>query len=89
MWALRLQLQYQHRPGWQVEDDRYIREELELAIRDDDGVLAAYSNLYVRRCRESDEAEREQIMKSGREYAERLAIPEGIVFRYGVGWSTG
>src|SRR3989454_3037211 len=86
LWALRLQLQYQHRPGWQGEDDRYIREELELAIRDDDGVLAAYSNLYVRRCRESDEAEREKIMKSGREYAERLAIPEGIVFRYGVGW---
>ena len=49
-------------------------------------MLAAYSNLYVRRCRESDEAEREQIMKSGREYAERLAIPEGIVFRYGVAW---
>src|SRR3989454_4120934 len=86
LWALRLQLQYQHHPGWQGEDDRYIREELELAIRDDDSVLAAYSNLYVRRCRESDEAEREQIMRSGREYAERLAIPEGIVFRYGVAW---
>jgi len=86
LWALRLQLQYEHHAGWQAEEDRYLREELELAIRDDDGVLAAYSNLYVRRCRESDEAEREQIMKSGREYAERLAIPEGIVFRYGVAW---
>ncbi len=86
MWPLRLQTQYQHRPGWQAEEEKYIREQLELALRRDDGVLSMYSDLYVRRCRESDDAERKRILQAGRDYAERLAIPEGIVFRYGVAW---
>jgi len=86
LWPLRLQLQYEHRPGWQAEEESYIREQLELALRHDDGVLNMYSDLYVRRCRESDDAERERILQSGRDYADRLAIPEGLVFRYGVAW---
>src|SRR5260370_7659840 len=44
-----------------------------------------YSDLYVRRCGESDDAERERILQTGRDYADRLAIPEGIVFP-GVAW---
>ncbi len=86
LWPLRLQTQYQHRPGWQVEEEKYIREQLELALRRDDAVLSTYSDLYVRRCRESDDAEREQILQAGRDYADRLAIPEGLVFRHGVAW---
>src|SRR5438094_145728 len=86
LFALRLQLQYQHRPGWQAEEEAHIREQLELALWDDDGVLSMYTDFYVRRCRDSDEAEREQILQTGRDYADRLAIPEGIVFRYGVAW---
>ena len=86
LWALRLQLQYGHRPGWQAEEEQYIREQLEIAIRNDDAVLTAYSDLYARRCRESDDAERDRILQSGRDYAERLAIPEGMIFHYGVGW---
>ena len=86
LFALRLQLQYQHRPGWQAEEEAHIREQLELALWDDDGVLSMYTDFYVRRCRESDEAERERILQTGRDYAERLAIPEGIVFRHGVAW---
>src|SRR5207302_1246137 len=31
LFALRLQLQYQHRPGWQAEEEAHIREQLELA----------------------------------------------------------
>jgi class 3 adenylate cyclase len=86
LWPLRLQLQYQHGPGWQADEENYIREQLELALRQDDGVLSMYSDLYVRRCRESDDAERERILQAGRDYADRLAIPEGIVFRYGIAW---
>jgi hypothetical protein len=86
LFALRLRLQYQHRPGWQAEEEAHIREQLELALWDDDGVLAMYTDFYVRRCRESDEAERERILQTGRDYAERLAIPDGIVFRHGVAW---
>ncbi len=86
LFPLRHQLQYQHRPGWQAEEETYIREQLDLALRHDDGVLGVYSDLYVRRCRESDDAERERILQAGRDYADRLAIPEGIVFRYGVAW---
>jgi hypothetical protein len=86
LFPLRHQLQYQHRPGWQAEEEKYIREQLELALRQDDGVLSMYSDLYVRRCRESDAAERERILQTGRDYAGRLAIPEGLVFRYGVAW---
>ena len=86
LFALRLQLQYQHRPGWQAEEEAHIREQLELALWDDDGVLSMYTDFYVRRCRDSDEAERERILQTGRDYADRLAIPEGIVFRYGVAW---
>src|SRR5207237_10747579 len=51
LWALRLQLQYGHRPGWQVEEEKYIREQLDIALRNDDAVLTAYSDLYARRCR--------------------------------------
>src|SRR5256885_9458296 len=47
-----------------------------------------YTDFYVRRCRESDEAERERILQTGRDYADRLAIPEGIVFRYGAAWAN-
>src|SRR2546428_5860176 len=86
LFALRLQLQYQHRPGWQAQEEAHIREQLELALWDDDGVLSMYTDFYVRRCRESGEAERERILQTGRDYAERLAIPEGIVLRYGVAW---
>ena len=86
LWPLRIQTQYQHRPGWQVEEERYIREQLDIALRRDEAVLTTYSDFYVRRCRESDEAERERILQAGRDYADRLAIPEGLVFRYGVAW---
>ncbi|HKV31810.1 MAG TPA: AAA family ATPase [Candidatus Dormibacteraeota bacterium] len=86
LFALRLRLQYEHRPGWQAEEEAHIREQLELALWDDDGVLSMYTDFYVRRCRESDEDERERVLQTGREYADRLAIPEGIVFRYGIAW---
>ena len=86
LWPLRIQTQYQHRPGWQVEEEKYIREQLDIALRRDEAVLTTYSDFYVRRCRESDEAERERILQAGRDYADRLAIPEGLVFRHGVAW---
>jgi class 3 adenylate cyclase len=83
---LRQQTQYQHHSGWQEEEERYVRERLEQALADDDGVLEAYRDLLSRRCRDSDQAEREEILQAGRAYAARLAIPQGMVFRHGVVW---
>ncbi|HEV3097995.1 MAG TPA: AAA family ATPase [Candidatus Dormibacteraeota bacterium] len=84
--ALRQQGQYRHHPGWQEADERYAREQLERAVAQDDGVLEAYRDVLVRGSRNSDAAQREQVIQAGRAYAERLAIPQGMVFRYGVVW---
>jgi hypothetical protein len=84
--ATRLQNQLEHRPGWQEREEGFIREGLAVALAHDSDVLEHYSDLYVRRCREADQAERDEILAAGRAYAEHVGIPQGIVFRYGVVW---
>ena len=86
MRALRQLSQFQHRPGWQAEEERYVREQLDSALAADEGVLDAYRDLLIRRGRESDDAEREQILRTARAYAERLALPLGLAFSHGVVW---
>ena len=84
--ARRVQAQLLHRPGWQAEEERSIREQVERTVARDEDVLGAMADLLVRSCRESDQAERERILGAGRAYAERLALPSGIVFHFGVAW---
>jgi len=86
MRVLRQQAQYQHQSGWQEVVERYAREQLERALAQDDGVLEAYSDVLVRGSRDSDAAERALLLQAGRAYADRLAIPQGMAFRYGVVW---
>jgi len=86
MRVLRQQAQYQHQSGWQEVVERYAREQLERALAQDDGVLEAYTDVLVRSSRDSDAAARAQILQAGRAYADRLAIPQGMAFRYGVVW---
>lgn len=84
--VLRHRAQFEHELGWQAVEEDLVREELDLALAEDSGVLDAYVDLIAWHARDSDANDRQAMLDTARAYAERRGLPLDLAIQFGIPW---